>query len=286
MPTPEQERFVPESILAIKLEDADIFLRTSKGEYQRILFSGLPLTDEEKTHWLAFLKYCKDNSLDVPTQYLTYECKILRYLQATKWVYPKAHDGVIAHATWTAETKPYIIPNQRVLDLLQMGFLYLHKRDKRGRCVVVMNVNVIKNFKPEDVPNMNLAVNFMLTYGIEKCAVPGLCETWVMVIDLDGVGLSQMPLRTLKTMLGAAQTNFRGRAYKIYILNAGYLIRGSFGIIKKMLDEFTAQKINVCGGDYKKQLLTQINADCLEVRFGGSVPDKKTNFFPPDMTMA
>ena len=47
MPAPEQEKFIPESLLALVPTDQDTFIRTSKGEYQRILFGNLPMTDEE-----------------------------------------------------------------------------------------------------------------------------------------------------------------------------------------------------------------------------------------------
>lgn len=62
------------------------------------------------------------------------------------------------------------------------------------------------------------------------------------------------------------------------------IVRGSFSIVKAMLDEFSASKIHMLGSDYKKQLLELIDADNLEKRFGGNVPDKTSNFFPPDFT--
>ena len=36
------------------------------------------------------------------------------------------------------------------------------------------------------------------------------------------------------------------------------------------------------GSDYKKQFLELIDANNLEKRFGGNVPDKTSGFFPPD----
>jgi len=59
---------------------------------------------------------------------------------------------------------------------------------------------------------------------------------------------------SLKRFLGAVQTNYRGRGFKTFVLNAGYMIRGSWSMIKSWLDEFTAQKVNVLGSDYKTKL--------------------------------
>lgn len=54
MPDPATELYIPQSLLDMTLEDPDTFLRTSKGDYQRICFGNLPLTDMERDHWLAF----------------------------------------------------------------------------------------------------------------------------------------------------------------------------------------------------------------------------------------
>ena len=62
------------------------------------------------------------------------------------------------------------------------------------------------------------------------------------------------------------------------------IVRGSFSIVKAMLDEFSASKIHMLGSDYKKQLLEYIDAENLEKRFGGNVPDKTSHFFPPDFS--
>lgn len=56
-------------------------------------------------------------------------------------------------------------------------------------------------------------------------------------------------------------------------------------MIKQVLDEFTAQKVNVLGSDYKTKLPAFVQVDQLEMRFGGIIPDIKDNFFPPEMTM-
>lgn len=51
-----------------------------------------------------------------------------------------------------------------------------------------------------------------------------------------------------------------------------------------MLDSFTAQKIIVRSDDFKKKIGEVIHPSCLEERFGGTLPNKTENFFPPDMS--
>ena len=40
------------------------------------------------------------------------------------------------------------------------------------------------------------------------------------------------------------------------------------------------------GKDFKEQLLKYIDASCLEQRFGGNLPNKMSEFFPPDMNIS
>jgi len=59
-------------------------------------------------------------------------------------------------------------------------------------------------------------------------------------MDLEGVALNEIPVTALKTILGKVQNNFRGRAHRAYILNAGWVIRGSWYLFSAMLDAKSA----------------------------------------------
>ena len=89
----------------------------------------------------------------------------------------------------------------------------------------------------------------------------------------------------MKRFLGAVQTNFRGRGYKTFIINASMVLRGTWKVVKQVLDEFTAQKVNMLGSDFKQKIPMFIQVDQLEQKFGGILPDKTDNFFPPDMSV-
>jgi len=89
-------------------------------------------------------------------------------------------------------------------------------------------------------------------------------------MDLDGVALNEIPVTALRTILGKVQNNFRGRAYRAYILNAGWVIRGSWYIFSSMLDTTSAQKVVLLGSDYKDVLVGLVEPEKLEERFGGT----------------
>lgn len=248
------------------------------------MFGNMPLTETEREHWCNFMEYCGAMSLSVSQEYLDYNTALIRFLQATRWDYAKTYEAIEAHHQWYTTTLPYLPPSRAGLDLVESGFMYIHKRDQCGRCIVVCDVPKIASQLSEENKILPTAVQFLLTYLIEKCAVPGKSEAWNMIIDLKGLGITDVPMKALKKLLLAAQDNFRGRAYRVFVVNAGLVIRASFKIVKTMLDEFTVQKVNVLGDDFQKKLTAAIEPNCLEERFGGSLPTKTGNFFPPDMS--
>jgi len=63
------------------------------------------------------------------------------------------------------------------------------------------------------------------------------------------------------------------------------MLRAGFSVIKKVLDDFTEQKINMFGKDFQPKLHLQVDPNNLEQKFGGNLPNKSNNFFPPDMSL-
>mmetsp|Transcript_27062 Transcript_27062/g.26124 ORF Transcript_27062/g.26124 Transcript_27062/m.26124 type:complete len:82 (+) Transcript_27062:676-921(+) len=77
--------------------------------------------------------------------------------------------------------------------------------------------------------------------------------------------------------------NYRGRLNKTHIINMPLVLRTLFALASKMMDEFTLQKQCICGKNYREEILKTISAENLEQKFGGILPNKKGNYFPPDM---
>lgn len=115
---------------------------------------------------------------------------MMRYLQATRFNYAKTHEAIMKHYTWYTTVHPSLPPSREALDMIEAGFMYLHRRDQRGRCIVVCDVPRITHMLSDDMTVLPRAVEFLLTYFIEKCAVPGRAETWNMIIDLNGLGMT------------------------------------------------------------------------------------------------
>jgi len=72
-----------------------------------------------------------------------------------------------------------------------------------------------------------------------------------VILDLTNVGLTQVPKSLLQGIISSMGKNYRGRMFRLFAVDVAWLVRGLWKIVKPMLDEFTASKINIYGGqDY------------------------------------
>lgn len=167
------------------------------------------------------------------------------------------------HALWVAESQPHILPPDMGFKLLNSGFCYVMKRDKKMRPIVCMHARVLTRFNSTELEMMTEAVDHFLTWVISKCCVRGKAESLILVIDCSNIGLSEIPIGPLRTCLASQTNNFMGRTFKIFILGAGAIIRASFSVLTRMLDEFTTQKISMLGSNYAEVFKRYVDADCL-----------------------
>ena len=83
-----------------------------------------------------------------------------------------------------------------VEDFLTHGITYVYKRDKGHRPIIIINVERLIA-AASDVETMVYLANFQIDYVIRNCLLPGVIENWTVIVDMNNVGLTQIP----KTLL-------------------------------------------------------------------------------------
>lgn len=81
-------------------------------------------------------------------------------------------------------------------DFLTQGILYIYKRDRGHRPIIVINTERLIASKC-DVEQLVYLANFQIDYVIRNCLIPGRIENWTVILNMDNVGLTQIP----KTLL-------------------------------------------------------------------------------------
>lgn len=111
--------------------------------------------------------------------------------------------------------------------------------------------------------------------------IPSKIENWTVIVDLNNVGISQIPKSLLQSVIDSMQKNYRGRLFRFFAINSHWLLRGLWAVAKNLVDEFTLTKMNLIGYEFKAEIFKVIDPNFIEEKYGGTLPNKADNFFPP-----
>lgn len=122
---------------------------------------------------------------------------------------------------------------------------------------------------------------------MEHMLLPGHVESWVLLLDFSGLQLYRLPTKVrFPQELAAALKLFRllysSRLYRGFVLNAG---RSLWAKVAPLLSERTAKKFSVCREGEAASVLTVVNGDNLEKKYGGKGASP-LSYWPPEFPVA
>jgi len=106
--------------------------------------------------------------------------------------------------------------------------------------------------------------------------LPGQVESWNIIYDLGGMGVTEIPTGILKEMLQKMSSNYGGRLYRLWIVNAPFTISLTWKIVSAFLDQVTVDKIKISKSSTDKDMWTLCDKSQIEVKYGGTQPNRKT----------
>lgn len=121
---------------------------------------------------------------------------------------------------------------------MKSGFLYVSKRDRSFRPILILNVQKIVD-ADFSVELLEEATAFFCDFVVKKLLLPGLVENWIMMIDLGGIGISSLPVKKVKMIVQASGKYFGGRLFRQFCVNMGWMMRKSAGLFLSFVDEIT-----------------------------------------------
>ena len=160
----------------------------------------------------------------------------------------------------------------QIRDIFSKGFIYMHGLDSNYRpiiCILLSKFVQIMDKYP--INNFIYAIHFFVKYLSKHIFIPGQVENWVMLADMSEVSFWKPPTKILK-IFDFLQNKYLCRLSSLYIYGMNYVLTMCWKIVKKLIDERTAQKFNFISGDndIRELVLSKINPTQLERRFGGS----------------
>lgn len=96
-------------------------------------------------------------------------------------------------------------------------------------------------------------------------------------MDVEGFSLFSLPLGVIyslikggKKLLNHLETHYRGRLYRLYMVNSPSTLWLSWKIVKQFLEDSTVEKVDIVSGNDIKKLYLHTHRSQLEKRFGGT----------------
>ena len=278
IPTLEMYRFFPPEEEIISID------KSNPHKNYRYIFNGQTKTDFEREKLSQFYEYeSKTKKINYPSDWN--ESDTMRILQATEYDIKKAYNNIIENINWL-ENIPKTICD-KTISLLNSGFMYVHGRDHHFRPLIFVKIKVVKNIlgKNYNFDDINKSIIFLMNYIMKYLLIPGQIENWIIFVDLDGVGFTD--LGDFQKIISTLSKR-RGRVFKNIFVNIGSFLKFSLKAIIKMVSS-VAKKSIILGANELNKVMELISPDNLEQKYGGNAPNiipGGNNLFPPIMPNA
>lgn len=89
---------------------------------------------------------------------------------------------------------------------------------------------------------------------IQHMFIPGQVENWDIIYDLGGMGISEIPINTIKSMMQKLSSNYGGRLYRLWVVNAPLTVSISWKMVSVFLDQVTVDKIKISKSSTEKDI--------------------------------
>ena len=133
----------------------------------------------------------------------------------------------------------------------------------------------------EDLVGM---VFIMAEYIGRYMTKPGHIENMVSIQDVGGMGVGSMPKGKMKAILQSIATNYKGRAARIFAVNAPRTFTVLWQVVRFFIDANTARKVQIVNKNTCPELLEIVSPNQLEEKYGGTAPNRQAgDYWPPKL---
>ena len=141
------------------------------------------------------------------------------------------------------------------------GYFYPCGRDKNFRPILVFNATL---FNPKDMETPTLSTIFTHEEVINNMFLPGQVENWVIIYDLGGMGVTDIPMSAIKSTTQKMSQNYGGRLFKMFVVNAPGTIYFTWKLVSAFLDPVTVEKIQISKKNTDKHMFDNIDPSQIE----------------------
>lgn len=258
--------------------DEDMIISKFKnGDKERKIYCNISLFDEEQQQMEQLKKDIKSEGF-----YLLPSVGIMagRFLSRARGDAGKAVGLMQATQEWRLDYfKEGPVMDSQVADDLRLGIVYFCGRDRGLRPTIIIRANRVPAqwYKEKAVDRLIRLLIFCMEYMIRYMVVPGIIENNCLVVDLKGLGISQVPFSALSQVYAVMSHHYIGRVFRFYVCNMTSSLRTIAGMVTSLLTDRQKQKLVLL--DNLKDLQKEYALHQLEEDLGGTRPVIR-EFFP------
>jgi len=266
---------LPVEALTYEPRADDVTTQFKNGDKERKIYCNIELTEAE----VGQLQGLKEESKKL--QWLPSIAVMAgRFLSRARGDAKKAIGLMTNTQEWRSDYfKDGPVTDESVMEDLRHGIVYFTGRDRSLRPTLVIRANRIPQqwYKEKRVDKLIRILVFCMEYMLRYMVVPGRVENNCLIVDLKGLGISQVPIGALKDVYSVMSHHYIGRVYKFYICNLSTSLGMVAGAAKAMLTDRQKQKL--CFLSSNDDLQKEFARHHLEEDLGGLRPKIET-FFP------
>jgi hypothetical protein len=256
-------------------------VKTIDGDYDYTEFESenLDLLTKEIQN---FISDPKNSNSSLKQFEILKKSEILRFLQSTSFDIKKTILLIKDHLDWKLTNYPIKI-TEKVSEILNSGFMYMHGRDNHFRPIVVVKaqkyLQLSQKYTLEDFVT---ATVYFIEYLVVYCLIPGQVECWDIIADMSNVSIMFLPADLVK-MFNIFQCHYRARLCTVFVVGMSRILNAVWSVLKKLIDAQTNKKIKFIKDSNTNEIFEFINKEQVEEKYGGSAPDlnEHIGYFPP-----
>jgi len=268
---------LPAEALTHVPDSQDIIATFRNGDRERKIHNNVPLSKTEIDQLAAMRREAKARGLSF---YPTVTSMATRFLSRARMDPLKAVKFMKETQDWREQFfKRGPVSDEQVRQDMRYGIVYFTGRDSALRPTIVVRAARIPQqwYKDRCIDRFIRMLIFCMEYFLRYMVVPGKVENLSVIVDLQGLGLPQVPLGPLGEVYKVMSHHYIGRVYKFYVCNMSTTLSAIAGMAKGFLTDRQKQKVNIL--DDVKHLRREFALHQLETDLGGTRP-KVSQFLP------
>lgn len=268
---------LPHEAITFEAGDSQIFARFKHGDFERMIHSNTPLLPQEQRGLTQMRELAEEANMAF---YPSLAAAGTRFLNDARGDAKKALENMQTAQNWrTNYFRNGPIRDVDVAPDLGFGVVYFAGRDSCMRPVLVARPARSPRHLSNSagVKRLIKGLIFMVEYFNRYMAIPGRVENMVILVDLRGLSISQIPLSSLHEVAHVLTQQHASRVWKFYICNMSMVLRGLSTLVQAVMTD--RQKKKIVFVKSFEALRQDIAPHQLEEDLGGTRPILKT-FYP------